>query len=691
MDKAGEGGEFVRPTPNAIAPRSTAVQPHTTRSTRPDPTQSERDGEPMAMTKTRWRMERRRIEETNRWLRARPLAMDGLLALAVGLLFSVWSLYSIIDATRPPNDLAIWAAVVLALSVVGQPIALVFRRAAPTWSFVVVSALSLIQAALPGAPRALPSLTIFLFSLYAYCAYGKRAAAVAGIAVGAVGAAVVTAQVALNSPSTNGQVPVIELFGTFFGVALAAWSLALVRRAQMVYVSTLEERAARAEAERAEEARRAVLDERARIAREMHDVIAHSLAVIVSQAQGGQYAARSDPARAVEVLETIARAGREALADTRGLLDVLRPDAPSTTTQSWDPQPTLRELPEMLDRVRSTGLSVKYSEHGRRFPLGPSAELVLYRMVQEALTNTLKHAGTRRRGHGPLRLVRGRADAHGERHGARSVTERRSWTRVDRDARAPRLHRRVGRGGSGTSRRLHRTCLGAASRERRWSVRMSIRVFLVDDQAMVRAGFAMVISAQKDMQVVGEASDGAEALALLAGTPADVVVMDIRMPRMDGVEATRQLLARPGTPPKIIVLTTFDLDEYAFAALRAGASGFLLKDAPPEDLLAAIRTVQQGDAVIAPSTTRRLLDQVATSLPAPDDDDDPLAELTDRERDVLCEVARGSSNAEIAERLFLAEGTVKTHVGRILSKLGLRDRVQAVVWAYEHHLVRPGD
>ena len=347
----------------------------------------------MAMTKTRWRMERRRIEETNRWLRARPLAMDGLLALAVGLLFSVWSLYSIIDATRPPNDLAIWAAVVLALSVVGQPIALVFRRAAPTWSFVVVSALSLIQAALPGAPRALPSLTIFLFSLYAYCAYGKRAAAVAGIAVGAVGAAVVTAQVALNSPSTNGQVPVIELFGTFFGVALAAWSLALIRRAQMVYVSTLEERAARAEAEREEEARRAVLDERARIAREMHDVIAHSLAVIVSQAQGGQYAARSDPARAVEVLETIARAGREALADTRGLLDVLRPDTPCTTTQSWDPQPTLRELPEMLDRVRSTGLSVKYSEHGPRFQLGPSAELVLYRMVQEALTNTLKHAG----------------------------------------------------------------------------------------------------------------------------------------------------------------------------------------------------------------------------------------------------------------------------------------------------------
>ncbi len=220
---------------------------------------------------------------------------------------------------------------------------------------------------------------------------------------------------------------------------------------------------------------------------------------------------------------------------------------------------------------------------------------------------------------------------------------------------------------------------------------MSIRVFLVDDQAMVRAGFAMVISAQDDMQIVGEAGDGAEALALLATTPADVVIMDIRMPRIDGVEATRQLLARSDAPPKVIVLTTFDLDAYAFAALRAGASGFLLKDAPPEDLLTAIRTVEQGDAVIAPSTTRRLLDQVATTLPASENDEDLLVELTDRERDVLREIARGASNAEIAEHLFLAEGTVKTHVGRVLSKLGLRDRVQAVVWAYEHHLVRPGD
>ena len=222
---------------------------------------------------------------------------------------------------------------------------------------------------------------------------------------------------------------------------------------------------------------------------------------------------------------------------------------------------------------------------------------------------------------------------------------------------------------------------------------MSIRVFLVDDQALVRAGFAMVIAAQDDMRVAGEAEDGAAALSQLATTPADVVLMDIRMPRMDGVEATRQLLSRPEPTPKVIVLTTFDLDEYAFAALRAGASGFLLKDASPDDLLAAIRAVYDGDAVIAPSTTRRLLDHVAATLPAPPGtgDDDPLAPLTEREREVFREMARGASNAEIGERLFLSEGTVKTHVGRILSKLDLRDRVQAVVWAYEHHLVRPGE
>ncbi|MET9921051.1 response regulator [Streptomyces sp. NPDC059605] len=218
---------------------------------------------------------------------------------------------------------------------------------------------------------------------------------------------------------------------------------------------------------------------------------------------------------------------------------------------------------------------------------------------------------------------------------------------------------------------------------------MTIRVFFVDDQAMVRAGFVMVVEAQDDMTVVGEAGDGAQALELLEVTAADVVLMDVRMPRMDGVEATRRLLRRPD-PPKVLVLTTFDVDEHAFAALRAGASGFLVKDAPAEDLLSAIRTVHRGDAVISPTTTRRLLAEVAPDLPVPVSGPDPLAALTEREREVLLLITRGASNAAIAKELFLSEGTVKTHVGRLLSKLGLRDRVHVVIFAYEHRLVRPG-
>jgi DNA-binding NarL/FixJ family response regulator len=216
------------------------------------------------------------------------------------------------------------------------------------------------------------------------------------------------------------------------------------------------------------------------------------------------------------------------------------------------------------------------------------------------------------------------------------------------------------------------------------------RVFLVDDQQMVRAGFRMLVDSQDDLVVVGEAGDGGEALSLLEVTHADVVLMDVRMPRMDGVEATRRLLARDD-PPRVIVLTTFDLDEYAFAAIRAGASAFLLKDAAPPDLLGAIRSVHAGDAVVAPSTTRRLLDHFA-ALPdraTPGPADDRLAALTEREVEVLTLVARGRTNTEIAADLVVAETTVKTHVGRILAKTGSRDRVQLVVLAYESGLVTP--
>ena len=207
-----------------------------------------------------------------------------------------------------------------------------------------------------------------------------------------------------------------------------------------------------------------------------------------------------------------------------------------------------------------------------------------------------------------------------------------------------------------------------------------IRVFIADDQSLVRNGLKLVVDSQPDMTVVGEASDGREAVEALAVTTADVVLMDVRMPRLDGVAATALIEG-----PKVLVLTTFDLDEYVFSALRAGASGFLLKDAEPEELLAAIRAIDSGDAVVAPSATRRLLDQF--ELPGGERTDPRLETLTERERDVLLALARGATNAEIGAQLFMAEATVKTHVGRLLSKLDARDRVQLVILAYENGLV----
>jgi DNA-binding NarL/FixJ family response regulator len=218
-----------------------------------------------------------------------------------------------------------------------------------------------------------------------------------------------------------------------------------------------------------------------------------------------------------------------------------------------------------------------------------------------------------------------------------------------------------------------------------------IRIFLVDDQSLVRAGLKLVIDSQRDMEVVGEAGDGRAALDALAVTTVDVVLMDVRMPTLDGVETTARLLERDGADaPRVVVLTTFDLDEYVFAAIRAGASGFMLKDAEPEELLAAVRAVATGDAVVAPSATRRLLEQVADRLPGGGGTDPRLQTLTDREREVLLAVAQGASNAEIGADLYMAEATVKTHVGRLLAKLEKRDRVQLVVFAYESGLVRAG-
>ncbi len=238
----------------------------------------------------------------------------------------------------------------------------------------------------------------------------------------------------------------------------------------------------------------------------------------------------------------------------------------------------------------------------------------------------------------------------------------------------------------------------------------AIRVLLVDDQRMVRVGFRMLIDSQADLQVVAEAGDGVEAVEVVSGTPVDVVLMDVRMPRLDGIEATRQITALPEAP-RVVVLTTFDIDEYVLAAIGAGASGFLLKDAPPEEMLDAVRTVHAGDGVISASSTRRLLQHVGPLLRdrtgaglagaalesaggAPSTvraDRVALADLTRRENEVLIQMAYGASNTEIASLFVVSEATVKTHVGRVLAKTGSRDRVQAIVLAYRAGLVEPAD
>jgi DNA-binding NarL/FixJ family response regulator len=220
-----------------------------------------------------------------------------------------------------------------------------------------------------------------------------------------------------------------------------------------------------------------------------------------------------------------------------------------------------------------------------------------------------------------------------------------------------------------------------------------IRILLVDDQALVRAGFRMILDAEPEMEVVGEASDGREAIDQVQALSPDVVLMDIRMPELDGLEAARRILSSTnGETPKILMLTTFDLDEYVYEALRAGASGFLLKDTPPEQLVGAIHVIADGEALLSPSITRRVIAEfVKGSGPKPPAQFARLQELTARELEVLKLIARGYSNAEIAKELFVSETTVKTHVARILMKLQLRDRVQAVVLAYEAGVVQPGD
>lgn len=457
---------------------------------------------------------------------------------------------------------------------------------------------------------------------------------------------------------------------TFYLLLAAAWCVGAWLR---------QTRAAEAE-HRTHAAESARVAERTRIARELHDVVTHHVTAMVVQAEAARYRT-ADPDALDETLTAVTDTGRRAITDLRHLLGVLDPG--HSTVRATDARtPAVGDLAELVEQTRRAGQPVEYvaegdprrsgQRGGRGVPCRPG-------VAHERAQARPRLPDDR---HGPPRR---RRDHRRGPHRGLLVATRSPRRERSRARRAPRAR--------GRARRRAARRPGA-----RWWVRRPrphprgepvvtepVRVLVCDDQALIRTGFATIIGAQPDLEVVGECGDGRAAVDLAGRLQPDVVVMDVRMPVLDGIEATR-LLAGAGVarPVKVLVVTTFNLDEYVYEALRAGASGFLLKDAPPAQLLHGIRTVASGAALLAPEVTRRLVGRYAGRIRPPDTPPDTA--LTPRELEVLRLLADGLSNSEIAATLVISPETVKTYVSRILTKLDLRDRVQAVVYAYRRGL-----
>ena len=458
-----------------------------------------------------------------------------------------------------------------------------------------------------------------------------------------------------------------------------AWVAGLAVRARAEQAEVAESHATQAEQERDAATRVAVAEERARIARELHDIVAHAVSVMVLQVGAVRHQLPDAMAEDRDALRSVEQAGRGALAEMRRLLSVMRRDGDGLELA---PQPGLDGLDSLIKEIGRAGLPVELHVDGERFPLPPGIDLSAYRIVQEGLTNALKHA---RASHAEV-TVRYAPDevgieVHDDGTGA-TPSDGTARPRTDRHPRARQTLRRRDDRRHDKRRRVH------AQHPPPTHPRpaMTIRVLIADDQSMVRAGFRMLLAGEQDMEVVAEASNGLEAVAKAARFDPTVILMDIRMPELDGLQATRRILATDNTA-RILILTTFGLDEYVYEALSAGASGFVLKDDPPEQLIEAVRTVAAGDALLSPAITKRVINQF-TRIPRHEPPKE-LDELTAREQDILRLIARGLSNEEIGAELYISETTVKTHVTHILQKLGLRDRVQVVVLAYQTGLV-PG-
>ncbi len=432
---------------------------------------------------------------------------------------------------------------------------------------------------------------------------------------------------------------------------------------------------------REEEARRRASEERLQIARELHDIVAHNISLINVQASVGLHLMHEQPEQAEIALTAIKDASRHALDEFRSVLEVLRGDdrAPLVPTS------TLDDVDELVRRTAAAGLDVELAVTGERRPLPPQVDVAAYRLVQEALTNVVRHSGA------SAAIVRLTYDSDAlvvevddDGLGAQMNGVRDDGQGLRRHARAGRRTRRSARCRTPRRRRVPGASVDPGRRH------VVIRVVLADDQVLVRAGFRALLDAQDDIDVVGEASDGGEAVDLVRRMQPDVVLMDIRMPGIDGLEATRRISDDDALRDvKIVILTTFEIDEYVFESIRAGASGFLVKDTEPVELLRAVRAVADGDALLSPGATRKLIEAFATNSREPRPSTD-LDVLTEREREVMALVAEGLTNDEIGDRLFVSPVTAKTHVNRAMTKLGARDRAQLVVVAYQTGLVRPG-
>ncbi len=477
----------------------------------------------------------------------------------------------------------------------------------------------------------------------------------------------------------------------------------IVRNRRRIFADS-EQRAAAAEADRQASAARAVAQERSRIAREMHDVVAHGMSVIAVQAAAAQEIVHTNPDKAAEVMGRIENVGRQSLNEMRRMLGMLR-NGDDDTAASLAPQPCIADVDAIVARSVDAGVATDLVVTGTQRDLAPGIELTAFRIVQEALTNVLKHAGPAASATVTITYDPGAVTVEITDDGRGAAS---SLSPADGGHGLIGMHERVEiyggqlsagpRTGGGFAVRAvlptddaeRRPSVGSSATHDEWCIVMTIRVAIVDDQALMRDGFTMILDAQPDIDVVGDAENGRLGVELCQRTCPDVVLMDIRMPVLDGLEATKLIAADERCATKVLVLTTFDLDEYVYGAMRAGASGYLLKDTPAKELVAAVRVIAAGDALLSPSVTKRLIEEFARQ-PEPESVTAALpSDLTEREHEALELLARGLSNREIAAAMFVGEATAKTHVSRLLTKLGVRDRVQAVVLAYETGVVRPG-